>query len=96
MMVISEEKEPLDFVPVFQKIMDYGNMFGRQTLLVSIQSPVLDSTELKAVLKLMVFGNTRVLMFLKINGDSELSQILLMLWSWKKIFHAWLLTIPPF
>lgn len=96
MMVISEEKETLDFVPVFQKIMEYGSMFGRQTLLVSIQSPVLDSTELKAVLKLMVFGNTRVLMFLKINGDSELSQILLMLWSWKKIFHAWLLTIPPF
>lgn len=96
MMVISEEKETLDFVPVFQKIMEYGSMFGRQTLLVSIQSPVLDSTELKAVLKLMVLGNTRVLMFLKINGDSELSQILLMLWSWKKIFHAWLLTIPPF
>jgi len=96
MVVPSEEKDPLDFVLVFLQAMECGNIDGQQISLVSIQSPVLDSMELMPALKLMVYGNTKVLMFLKINGNSELSQILLMLWLWIRILHVWLPTTPPF
>jgi len=74
--------------PLSKNKMIFGNGFGQPTLHASTQSTVPNTLELKTVLTLIMFGNTEVLMSHKINGDSELSVTLLMLWSWKMILAA--------
>lgn len=74
--------------PLSQNKMVFGNGFGETTLHASTQSTVPNTTELQIVLTLIILGNTEVLMSHKINGNSELSVILLMLWFWIQILAA--------